>query len=235
MKHFSLLFLIGLYSVLFTACFFRGVATDSNSQESVYLSASEIPQGALAEEDAVDAPPQNKIVMSNVGAGVQEVELELFQGEDIPLAIYLPTQAFKGEVVDTEAGREVHLYYAPTGERQSDVEIYFLFPGETTLLEDAQNVVLSEDSVLSRAGLAIVDRTEVVSYPWAKEKFVYQQVETSEGKPDRGFAFIGENLSTVAENDFFIVMVYYPDAKSEVIEAQTALILDNVEFFKEPI
>ena len=234
MKHLSLPFLIGLYSVLFTACFFRGVATNSSPEESVYLSASEIPQGALAEEeDDVAAPPQNKIVMSNVGAGVQEIELDLFQDESIPLAIYLPAQTFKAESADTEVGKEVHLYYEPGGKRQPEVEIYFLFPKELTLLEEVQNLILTEESVLSRAGLTIVDRTEVVSYPWVKEKFVYQQAEGQEGQPARGFAFIGEDLSTDDETDFFVVMLHYPEAQAEMLEAQAALILDNIEFLSE--
>jgi hypothetical protein len=231
MKHLSLFFLVGLYSVLFTACFFRGVATDAESSESVYLSASKIPQGALAEDEAaVDTPPQNKIVMSNLGAGVQEIELELFQDEGVPLAVYLPANEFKGEITDSEAGKEVHFYYEPNGNRQADVHIYFLFPQGSALLEDVQNLVLAEDSALNRAGLAIVDRTEVVSYPWVKEKFVYQQADPASSPPSRGFAFIGENLSTAEENDFFVVMVHYPEAQSEAIEARTALILDNVEF-----
>ncbi|MBF2079792.1 MAG: hypothetical protein IGR76_15065 [Synechococcales cyanobacterium T60_A2020_003] len=231
MKHFSLFVLTGLYSLLFTACFFREAASNADTEESVYLSSTETPNGALAEEESSASPPQNKVVMSNLGQGVQEVNLDLFEAEGLPIAVYLPSNQFQGESVEGESGKEIHLFYEPNGERQSDVQIHFWFPEAATTLEEVRNLVLSPEGPISAQGLTITDRTEVVSYPWAQEKFVYQRMDDEAAESlEQGFAFIGEYTDSVGKPGFFIVMMQYPAKQATTFETQAAMILDNVEF-----
>jgi hypothetical protein len=229
MKNFGLLLLIGLYSILFTSCFLRNMGTESDTASSVYLSANEIPQGTVGETETTTDPPQNKVVMSNLGRGIQEVELELFTAEGVPLALYLPAGEFQVETAAEAAGQAVYLHYQPQGQRRENIYIQLLFPHESANLEAVQTLVMGEGGLLDPAQWAIVDRTSVVAYSWVEEKFVYRPV-TAE-MPLQGMVLIGRNLATADEQDFFTVMMHYPVGQSNDFEARSTLILDNIEFY----
>jgi hypothetical protein len=72
----------------------------------------------------------------------------------------------------------------------------------------------------------LVDRTDVISYPWAKEKLTYQQqTQNTAGEMAIGAIYIGED-----EGKAFYVLTHYPAEYSDGFEPRSAVILENLQF-----
>jgi hypothetical protein len=168
---------------------------------------------------------ESRITPLSIEGQSVEVELKLFNQAALPFTTYVPAQDFQSEVGGTSGEQNVRFYFSPTGKKDSKAYLQMVLPDQGNSIEEVRELILSDRGIMATNRWELVDRTDVVSYPWAKEKFIYQQ-QTPDGMAI-GTIYIGEN-----QGKAFYILTHYPAEYAEGFEPRSAVILENLQFRK---
>jgi hypothetical protein len=169
--------------------------------------------------------PASRVVPLSIEGEPVEVELKLFSQDTVPLTTYFPAKDFQSEVKAENGGKTVRFFFSPTGQKDPQAYLQMVLPSADNSLEQIQERIVGDRGIMATNGWELVDRTDVVSYPWAKEKLIYQQ-QTSSGMAV-GSIYLGEESGHV-----FYIVTHYPAEYTEGFEPRSAVILENLQFKK---
>jgi hypothetical protein len=191
-------------------------------------SATASPPASLSPKPGITpAPfqPESRITPLSIEGQSVEVELKLFNPATLPFTTYFPAKDFQHEVSDADGEQNIRFYFSPTGQKDVKAYVQIILPSQGNSVDEVRELILSDRGIMATNRWELVDRTDVVSYPWAKEKFIYQQ-QTPDGMAI-GAIYIGEDKGTA-----FYVLTHYPAEYSEGFEPRSAVILENLQFRK---
>lgn len=228
----GLCLLLGLALVPIAACAsLNGLNFRQQPAEPI---ASTSPENS-PEQEPDKGRPDTKIITMNLEGTSTEVELTLFNQESIPFTTYYPTKDFVPEVLTTQTGTEVRLYFSPAGKKDTDAYVSFFLPNRDVSIEALQDWILGEQGMMVRNRWELVDRTDIVSYPWAEDKLIYQEAmdfdtasaTDSNTNPELvvGSVYIGQ------ENGYtFYTLTHYPVEYGDGFEPRSNIVLENLQF-----
>jgi hypothetical protein len=208
--------LLGLAVAIAPACtisFAKSKATPSGS-----------PSVVLAKAD--ESRPATRVMSLNVDGKVSEVELKLFNQPALPLTTYVPTKDFSSEVGSSGEGTAVRFNYSPDSKKDSKAYLHIFLPARNTSVEGIQDLLLNDGGLLASNGWDLVDRTDIVSYAWAKEKLIYQQ--RTGNKTFVGAIYVGEHNGRA-----FYAFTHYPVEYSKDFEPRSTVVLESLQFRDE--
>jgi hypothetical protein len=169
------------------------------------------------------AQPESRVIPLSIEGQPVETELKLFDPATLPFTTYIPAQDFQSETGASGEGQGVRFYYSPTGKKDEAAYIHVFLPRSPSSVEEIRQIVLGDQGLMASNQWELGDRTDVVSYPWAKEKLTYQQ-QTPNGLAV-GAIYIGEN-----QGKAFYVLTHYPAEYTDGFEPRSAVILENLKF-----
>lgn len=172
---------------------------------------------------ASTAQPDTKIITMNLEGKPTEVELKRFHQSPLAFTTYYPEGAFTPEMGASGEGVGVRFYFSPTGKKDDAAYIHFFFPSGANSIEFIQDLVLGDHGLLVSNGWELIDRTDIVSYPWAKEKLLYQHQEGAEVMV--GAIYIGQQ-----EGQPFYALTHYPVEYGDGFEPRSNIVLENLQF-----
>jgi hypothetical protein len=214
-----------------TACtlpFFESLNPPSSPAESSTAPPSPLPSGPDSAENHGSEPfqPESRVIPLSIEGQPVEVELKLFNLAALPFTTYVPTKDFQSNVSGSGEGQGVRFYYSPTGKKDESAYVQMFMPSSPNSVEDIRQLILGDQGVMASNQWELVDRTDVISYPWAKEKLTYQQqTQSTAGAMVIGAIYIGED-----KGNAFYILTHYPAEYSDGFEPRSAVILENLQF-----
>jgi hypothetical protein len=157
---------------------------------------------------------------------VIEMELRLFDRPALPFTTYVPIKDFQNEVGSSGQGTVAQFFFSPKGKKNASAYVQIFLPTQQTSVDDMRNLLLSDSGLLASNNWQLVDRTDIVSYPWAREKLIYQQRSGKE--KFLGSIYIGEN-----QGRSFYALTHYPAEYSDGFEPRSTIMLENLQFRNE--
>jgi len=187
-------------------------------------SVSTTPQAAGGVVQAGDrARPDARILPVNVEGKLTEIELKLFDQPPLPFTTYVPVKDFTSEVGASDEGTGVRFYYSPKGMKSDEAYIHIFLPTQSISVAEMQAQLMGNGGLLANNGWELSDRTDIVSYAWAREKLIYQQ-----RTPDKTFVgsiYIGEQSGKA-----FYAFTHCPIEFRNVFEPRSTVVLESLQF-----
>lgn len=171
------------------------------------------------------AQPDTKIITMNLEGNPTEVELKRFHQAPLPFTTYYPEDAFIPEMANSESGAGVRFYFSPTGQKDKTAYLSFFFPNTPNSVESIQDLILGDRGLLIRNDWELLDRTDIVSYPWAKEKLLYQYQDSDNKELVVGAIYVGQE-----EGQSFYTLTHYPAEYGDGFEPRSNILLENLQF-----
>ncbi|MBD3882873.1 hypothetical protein IFO70_13970 [Phormidium tenue FACHB-886] len=212
--------LIGLAMAIAPAC------STSFAKHSVAPSKTTASSAAVTPTSPNESRPETRVMPLNVDGKVSEVELKLFNQASLPLTTYVPGKEFSSEVGSSGEGKAVRFNYSPDGKQDGKAYIHIFLPTRSTSLEGIQDLLLNDGGLLASNGWELVDRTDIVSYAWAREKLIYQQ--RTGNQTFVGAIYVGEHNSQA-----FYAFTHYPVEYSNDFEPRSTVVLESLQFRDE--
>ncbi len=170
--------------------------------------------------------PESRVIPLSIEGQSVEVELKLFDLADVPFTTYVPAKDFQSDVGGSGEGQGIRFYFSPTGKKDKDAYVQMFMPSSPNTVEDIRQLILGDAGVMASNQWELVDRTDVISYPWAKEKLTYQQqTQDMAGEMIVGAIYIGEDKGKA-----FYILTHYPAEYADGFEPRSAVILENLQF-----
>jgi hypothetical protein len=167
--------------------------------------------------------PENRVIPISIEGHVIGMELKLFNQKSLPFTTYVPSKDFTSAVGSSGEGTGVRFYFSPKGVKDEKAYVHIFLPAQAISVEQVQDLIVGEQGLLASNGWELVDRTDIVSYPWAKEKLIYRQRINK--KTFIGAIYVGE------DNDkAFYALTYYPAEYSNQFEPRSTVMLENLQF-----
>lgn len=220
--------LITLALIAYTLPFFDRLNPLSSSSESPTIFPSSSPSGTTSPTNQSSEPfqPESRVILLSIEGQSVEVELKLFNVVDLPFTTYVPAKDFQGNVDGSGEGQGIKFYYSPTGKKDENAYVQMFLPSSPNSVEDIRQLILGDEGVMAGNQWELVDRTDVISYPWAKEKLTYQQqTQDTPGEMAIGAIYIGEDKGKA-----FYILTHYPAEYADGFEPRSAVILENLQF-----
>lgn len=167
--------------------------------------------------------PDTKVITMSLEGEPREVELKRFHQDSLPFTTYYPEGDFQPEITSSAEGSGVRFYFSPTRKKDENAYISFFFPKGLSSIQSIQDLLLGERGVLVKNGWDLVDRTDIVSYPWAKEKLIYQYQQDSEMIV--GSIYVGQEAG-----QSFYTLTHYPAEYGDGFEPRSNIVLENLQF-----
>jgi hypothetical protein len=183
-------------------------------------------ESASARSSPAQDRPDTRVMPMTIEGKVIEMELELFDQQSLPFTTYVPTKDFENEVASSDQGTVAQFFFSPTGKKDKAAYVQIFLPARYTSVEDMRELLLSEQGLLATNSWQLVDRTDIVSYPWAREKFIYQQrVEEQD--------FVGSIYIGDYQGRAFYALTHYPVEYVDGFEPRSTIMLENLQFRDE--
>jgi hypothetical protein len=214
--------------ITYTLPFFKSLNPLSSPTKSPTASPSPLPSAtsSAANQGAKPFQPESRVIPLNIEGEPIEVELKLFNLAALPFTTYVPAKDFQSNVRGSGEGQGVWFYYSPTGKKDESAYVQMFMPSSANSVEDIRQLILGDEGVMASNQWELVDRTDVISYPWAKEKLTYQQqTGGTAGEMVIGAIYIGEDKGKA-----FYILTHYPAEYSDGFEPRSAVILENLQF-----
>lgn len=170
--------------------------------------------------------PDTRVMPMTIEGQVIEMELELFDKQPLPFTTYVPAKDFQNEVDSSDQGTVAQFFFSPTGQKDEAAYVQIFLPARYTSIEDMRELLLSDRGLLATNSWQLVDRTDIVSYPWAREKLIYQQ--QLEQQNFVGSIYIGEYRGRA-----FYALTHYPAEYVDGFEPRSTIMLENLQFRDE--
>jgi hypothetical protein len=216
-----------LISVLlaYTLPFFDRLNPSSSSKSPT---ASPSPSGAanVTTQGSKQFQPESRVIPLSIEGQSVEVELRLFNPAGVSFTTYVPAKDFQSDVSGSGEGQGIRFYFSPTGKKDKNAYVQMFMPSSPNSVEDIRQLILGDQGVMASNQWELVDRTDIISYPWAKEKLTYQQqTQGTAGEMIIGSIYIGEDKGKA-----FYILTHYPAEYSDGFEPRSAVILENLQF-----
>jgi hypothetical protein len=174
--------------------------------------------------------PDTKIVTVNLEGQATQMELRLFHQDMIPFTTYYPVGGFVPAVEqsETEQATTVQFQFSPTETKDDQAYITVFIPDRALSTQALQDLILGERGLLVTNQWELVDRTDIVSYPWATEKLIYQHygdINGSEAERMVGSIYFGQEGGQT-----FYVITHYPIEYGDGFEPRSSIVLENLQF-----
>ena len=179
-----------------------------------------------ADENNHRTRPATKIVTVNLEGQATQMELHLFHQDVLPFTTYYPVTGFTPEVSQSAQATIVQFYFSPTGTKDDEAYISVFMPSRSVSTQAMQDLILGEQGLLVDNEWELVDRTDIVSYPWATEKLIYQHVDNAEMTV--GSIYIGQEAGYT-----FYIVTHYPVEYGDGFEPRSSIVLENLQFETE--
>jgi hypothetical protein len=214
-------------SLLIAGALLFSKTLEPTAPPSTPISSSD-PQGGVSSpppaSPAQPVQPETRVTPISIEGQSIEVELQLFNQPSLAFTTYVPTKEFQTHIETSDEGLGARFYYSPTGKKDENAYLYLYQPSsDNNSLEAVRQLILGDQGVMASNQWELGDRTDIVSYPWAKEKLTYQQ-QTPNGLAV-GAIYIGEN-----QGKAFYVLTHYPAEYTDGFEPRSAVILENLKF-----
>lgn len=170
--------------------------------------------------------PDTRIMPMTIEGKVIEMELRLFDQAPLPFTTYVPKKDFQNEVDSTEQGAVAQFVFSPQGKKDENAYVQIFLPARQTSVEDMRELLMGERGLLNANNWALVDRTDIVSYPWAREKLIYQRQTNKQ--TFLGSIYIGDH-----QGRSFYALTHYPAEYSDGFEPRSTIMLENLQFRDE--
>lgn len=167
--------------------------------------------------------PDTRVMPMTIEGLVMEVELRLFDQQSLPFTTYVPIKDFQTEVDNSEQGTVAQFFFSPKGKRDSSAYVQIFLPNHQTSLDNMRELLLGSEGLLAANDWQLVDRTDIVSYPWAREKLIYRQQMGK--KTYVGSIYIGDY-----EGRAFYALTHYPAEYIDGFEPRSTIMLENLQF-----
>ncbi len=167
--------------------------------------------------------PDTRVMPMTIEGRVLEIEMRLFDQQPLPFTTYVPIKDFQTEVNRSDQGTVAQFFFSPKGKKDSSAYVQIFLPTRQTSVEDMRSLLLDEGGLLAANDWKLVDRTDIVSYPWAEEKLIYQH---QVGKDKYlGSIYIGDY-----EGKSFYALTHYPAEYIDGFEPRSTIMLENLQF-----
>jgi hypothetical protein len=166
---------------------------------------------------------ESRILPVNVEGKLTEIELKLFNQLPLPFTAYVPVKDFTSEVGSSEEGTGVRFYYSPKGVKNEKAYIHIFLPAQDTSVERVQALLIGDGGLLASNGWELIDRTNIVSYAWAKEKLIYQQRASDQ-------TFVGSIYIGEQNGKAFYAFTHYPIEYRNVFEPRSTIVIESLQF-----
>lgn len=167
--------------------------------------------------------PDTRVMPMTIEGKIIELELRLFDQPRVPFTTYVPTKDFQNEVTSSKTGTVAQFFFSPKGKKDETAYVQIFLPTQQTSIEDMRGLLLDNQGLLASNNWELVDRTDIVSYPWAREKLIYQQ---QSGKR----SFIGSIYIGDYDGRSFYALTHYPAEYSNGFEPRSTIMLENLQF-----
>lgn len=170
--------------------------------------------------------PDTRVMPMTIEGRVLEIEMRLFDQQPLPFTTYVPIKDFQTEVNQSDQGTVAQFFFSPKGKRDSSAYVQIFLPTRQTSVESMRGLLLDNEGLLATNNWQLVDRTDIVSYPWAEEKLIYRH---QIGKNTYlGSIYIGEY-----EGRSFYALTHYPAEYIDGFEPRSTIMLENLQFRKQ--
>lgn len=184
-------------------------------------SVSPVPTASVEQER-----PDTRVIPMTIEGKVLEMELRLFDQPPLPFTTYVPIKDFQNEVSQSDKGNVAQFFFSPKGKKDETAYVQIFLPARQTSVEDMRELLLDEQGLLASNNWELVDRTDIVSYPWAREKLIYQQ--KTDKQDFLGSIYIGEH-----QGRSFYALTHYPAEYIDGFEPRSTIMLENLQFREE--
>lgn len=195
-------------------------ATGSTPQATA-TQTSQSPQVAQTTQNSQQ--PRIKTETLSVEGEETEISLTLYDEVSEVFTTYVPENDFVAESSGSGEGTGARFYFSADGTKNGAVYVAMFFPAQATSLEQIKELVTQPNGLLQSNQWQVVSRTETVSYPWAKEKIIFNEQGTA-SQPIGGAVYIGES-----EGKAFYVITHYPLEYADGFGPRADLILKNLQ------
>ncbi|WNZ22994.1 hypothetical protein HJG54_09050 [Leptolyngbya sp. NK1-12] len=209
----------------------KQAATSDTSLTAPVESPAESPVELLAENAGPSSVteklrPDTRIMPMTIEGEVVEMELRLFDQSALPFTTYVPKKDFQDKVDSSDQGTVAQFIFSPGGKKDETAYVQIFMPSRRTTVEEMRELLLSENGLLATNNWELVDRTDIVSYAWAREKLIYQQ---RADKTDYfGSIYIGDY-----QGRSFYALTHYPAEYGDGFEPRSTIMLENLQFRDE--
>ncbi|MBW4660824.1 MAG: hypothetical protein KME15_19290 [Drouetiella hepatica Uher 2000/2452] len=188
-------------------------------QEATPSASASASVGGVADHSRPDA----RILPVNVEGKLTEIELKLFDQPPLPFTTYVPVKDFTSEVGSSEEGTGVRFYYSLKGVKNDKAYIHIFLPTQAISVEEMQDLLIGDGGLMASNGWELSDRTDIVSYGWAKEKLIYQQRTPTQ--LFMGSIYVGEQNRRA-----FYAFTHYPVEIRNAFEPRSTVVLESLQF-----
>ena len=203
--------------------------SESPISESPTINPS--PSPSVASPLASPAPtdrPNTRVMPMTIEGSVVEMELRLFDKQPLPFTTYVPTKDFQSEVNQSDQGIVAQFFFSPKGKKDASAYVQIFSPFRETSVEEMRQLLLGEQGLLSANHWSLVDRTDIVSYSWAREKLIYQQQQDKQ-------TFVGSIYIGDHKGQAFYALTHYPAEYMDGFEPRSTVMLENLQFRDEKL
>lgn len=214
---------IGIGSSLVSGCSILRLPEPASTSPSI---AAPIEVKTSPSLTASSERPDTRVMPMAIEGQVVEMELKLFDQLPLPFTTYFPVRDFQSEVSNSEQGMVAQFTFSAKGQKNEAAYVQIFLPAQRTSIEEMQGLLLDERGLLATNHWQLIDRTEIVSYPWAREKLIYQQ--QSGQQTYVGSIYIGDY-----EGRSFYALTHYPVEYMDGFEPRSTVMLENLQFRHE--
>lgn len=188
--------------------------------------SNESPAATVPAPSSEQERPDTRVIPMTIEGQVIEMELQLFDQQPLPFTTYVPAEDFQNEVNSSDQGTVAQFFFSPTGKKDEAAYVQIFLPARYTTIEDMRGLLLSDQGLLASNRWQLVDRTDIVSYPWAREKLIYQQQVKEQN-------FVGSIYIGDYQGRAFYALTHYPAEYGDGFEPRSTIMLENLQFRDE--
>ncbi|MBD2197073.1 MULTISPECIES: hypothetical protein [Calothrix] len=196
-----------------------GCAAPINNQPSSDASVSPTPTGIQTSYNSTSNRPATKTATIGVEGEKVPVTLKLYDQYSDLFSTYFPDKEFIAEGLSSGEGTGVKFIANFGGTRNENAYVHIAFLNDVKTLEQLKSFVNGQNGLIATNKWQVVNREQPVTYPWAKEKIVFNQ-----GKDIVGNIYLGQQNDKV-----FYVITQFPVEYGDGFPPRANLILENLQ------
>jgi hypothetical protein len=226
--HRAIYLLTGLGFSLLSSCTVLRSNEPSSNPETPRRSVEAPVESAAASSTSSPGQdrPETRVMPMTIEGQVIEMELRLFDQSPLPFTTYVPTKDFQNKVDRSDQGTVAEFVFSPGGKKDENAYVQIFLPARQTSVEEMRDLLLGDQGLLTTNNWELVDRTDIVSYPWAREKLIYQQQIDKQ-------AFLGSIYIGNYQGHSFYALTHYPAEYIDGFEPRSTIMLENLQFRDE--
>lgn len=167
--------------------------------------------------------PDTRVIAMSTDGQMGEVRLRLLDQPSLPFTTYYPEKNFTSSVKSEDGATHVQFVFKPKSATKEKAFVEVVLPARPMSVEAVQDLILGDRGLLDQNDWQLSDRTNIVSFSWAKEKLIFQK--QTEKITTTGAIYVGEQNGQA----FYVVTSHLKGAGNS-FEALSTLILESLQF-----